>query len=253
MNRMNWTKAGPLVALAGCALAGAPAHAGVVPTGGIEAATDEVRRGISWSGGDPVASADVQAEVAGFDASARVVTTRGADRHAGADAVADLELGKSFDAGALTLRGAVTGHVFAGAERKMDYVELGLGARYGLGPLDMGVGAIFAPSQSAIGGDNLYLYTNARVGLPAFPISLTAAAGYTTGGSDGSLRAARLRPGGDYADWRVGLEYSQFPFTVGVDYAGNDISKARALASGSPYADAAHIGDRVVARLRFGF
>ena len=45
----------------------------------------------------------------------------------------------------------------------------------------------------------------------------------------------------------------QFPFTLGVDYVGDSIVKARALANPSPYADPGHLGDKVVARLRFGF
>lgn len=229
-----------------------PAVAQVALDGGIEAGSEEVRRGIGWSDGEVTASADARAELSGFDASARVAALRGSDRHGGADAVADLELGKSFEAAGLKWRGAVIGHVFTGADRAMDYAELGLGARYGIGPLDLGAGAIYAPSQAAIGGDNLYLHADARAGLPAFPVSLSAGLGYTTGGKDG-VRAARLRPDGDYADWRVGLEYSQFPFTLGVDYVGNSIDKARARANPSPYVDPGHFGDKVVARLRFGF
>lgn len=229
-----------------------PAMGQVALGGGIEVGTDEVRRGIGWSDGEVTASADVRAELSGFDASARVAALRGSARHGGADAVVDLELGKSFEGGAITWRGAVMGHVFADADRRMDYVELGLGARYGIGPVDLGAGAIYAPSQAAIGGDNLYLHADARAGLPAFPVSLSAGVGYTTGGNDGA-RAARLRPDGNYADWRIGLEFSQFPFTLGVDYVGNSIDKARALANPSPYADPGHLGDKVVARLRFGF
>lgn len=234
-----------------CGLA-TPVSAQVALSGGIEAGSEEIRRGLGWSDGEVTASADVKAELAGFDASARVAALRGSDRHGGADAVADLELGKSFDAAGLRWRGAVTGHVFTGADRPMDYVELGLDARYGIGPLDLGAGAIYAPSQSAIGGDNLYLHADARAGVPAFPVSLSAGIGHTTGGNNGA-RAARLRPDGDYADWRVGLEYSQFPFTLGVDYVGNSIDKTRARANPSPYADPGHLGDKVVARLRFGF
>ncbi len=229
-----------------------PALAQVALSGGIEAGSEEVRRGIGWSDGEITASADVGAELSGFDASARVAALRGSDRHGGADAVADLELGKSFEAVGVKWRGAAIGHVFTGADRAMDYVELGLGARYGIGPLDLGAGAIYAPSQSAIGGGNLYLHADARAGLPGVPVSLSAGLGYTTGGKDGA-RAARLRRDGDYADWRVGLEYSQFPFTLGVDYVGNSIDKTRARANPSPYADSHHLGDKIIARLRFGF
>ncbi|WP_225206667.1 TorF family putative porin [Novosphingobium huizhouense] len=230
----------------------APARAQVALDGGIEAASDEIRRGIGWSDGEVTASADGKAGLKGFEAAVRVAALRGSQRHGGADAVGDLELAKSFATGGLTWRGAVIGHVFTGADRAMDYVELGLGTRYGIGPVDLGAGAVFAPSQRAIGGQNLYLHADARAGLPAFPVSLSAGVGYTTG-SGSSPRAARLRPGGDYADWRVGLEFTQFPFTLGVDYVGNDIDRAKARSEPSPYADGRHVGDKVVARVRFGF
>lgn len=229
-----------------------PASAQVALSGGIEAASDELRRGIGWSDGEVSASVDGKAELLGFDASARITALRGSQRHGGADAVGDLEIGKTFNAGGFSLRGAAIGHVFTGADRNMDYVELGLGTRYGIGPIDLGAGAVFAPSQRAIGGQNLYLHADARAGLPAFPVSLSAGVGYTTG-SGSSPRAARLRPGGDYADWRVGLEFSQFPLTVGVDYVGNDIYRSKARSDPSPYADGRHVGDKVVARVRFGF
>ncbi|MFJ5928799.1 TorF family putative porin [Sphingomonas sp. NPDC092331] len=219
-------------------------------SGGVELATDESRRGLSWSGGRAVASADALVAIGAADASVRIVSLRGASRHAGADAVADLELGAATDAGPFRLRGHVAAHLFTGARARMDYVELGARASYTLGPLQLGAGAVYAPSQSAIGGDNLYLFASANAGIPATPISVSATLGRSTGSTDDPVRAARLRPLGDYTDWRLGMEYNQFPFTIGLDYVGTNLAHGPGT---SPFADLGNSGDRVVARVRLAF
>ncbi|MFM2371745.1 MAG: hypothetical protein RIS85_1467 [Pseudomonadota bacterium] len=217
---------------------------------GVEAATDEVRRGLSWSDGEISASSDVAVGFAGLDASVRVSMLRRSDRHADAEAVADLALGKDWDVGVFTLRTEGIGHVFAGANAGMNYGELGLGARYTIGPIQLGANAFYAPKQDAIGGDNLYLRATALAGIPAFPVSVLASVGHTTGDTK-DARSARLRPLGDYTDWKVGLEYNQFPITVGVDYIGTDIDTSGITVS--PFADLRHAGDKVVGRVRLSF
>lgn len=217
---------------------------------GVEATTDEVRRGLSWSDGEISASADASVGFAGLDASVRMAALRKSDRHANADVVGDVAIGKDWEAGAITLRTEAIGHFFGGADIGADYGEVGLGARYSIGPLQVRADAFYAPKQDAIGGDNLYLRGSANFGVPALPISLSASVGYTTGDTK-DLRSARLRPAGDYADWRLGVEYNQFPFTIGLDYAGTDIDTSSV--SVSPYADLKHAGDRVLGRVRLSF
>lgn len=217
---------------------------------GVEAATDEVRRGLSWSDGEISASSDVMVGFAGLDASARVAMLRRSDRHADAEAVLDLALGKDWDAGALIIRTEGVGHVFAGANGGMDYAELGLGARYSIGPLQLGASAHYAPKQDAIGGDNLYLRATALAGIPAFPVSVRASVGHTTGDTR-DARSARLRPLGDYTDWKLGVEYNQWPITIGLDYIGTDVDTSGVTVS--PFADLRHAGDKVVGRVRLSF
>lgn len=236
-------------AIVAAILAAVPAHAQSF-SGGVEAATDESRRGLSWSAGRAVASADALVSLGMVDGSVRIVTTRESPRHAGAEAVADLEAGVGADLGAFRLRGHVTGHLFTDARERMDYVELGGTGSYSLGPLQLTAGAVYAPDQDSIGGDNLYVYASANAGVPMTPLSASAAVGHTMGSTDDPIRAARLRPAGDYTDWRVGLEFNQFPFTFGLDYVGTDIGTQ---SSASPFADLGHTGDRVIARARFSF
>ncbi|MBB4615824.1 TorF family putative porin [Novosphingobium taihuense] len=232
------------------AMAQAPAAQAQSVDVGVEATTDEVRRGLSWSDGEVSASADASVGFAGFDASVRVAALRKSDRHANADVVGDLAIGKDWNAGAITLRTEAIGHFFGGADIGADYGELGLGARYSIGPLQVRADAFYAPKQDAIGGDNLYLRGSANAGIPGIPISVSASLGYTTGDTQDS-RSARLRPAGDYADWRLGVEYNQFPFTIGLDYAGTDIDTSGITVS--PYADLKHAGDRVLGRVRLSF
>lgn len=245
-SRRRWTAALFLLT------APAAAHAQLVPdvSGGVELATDESRRGLSWSENQLSASGDASVGILGFDASARVAMTRESARHAGADTVFDLEAGRRFGIGALNLRGFVTGHVFTGAARNMDYVELGADGNFSFGPLQLNAGAAYAPDQGPIGGDNLYLHAGARVGIPSTPFTVLGSVGRTTGSND-DARSARLRPAGDYTDWRIGVEHSTGALTLGVDYIGTDIDTNRAAAS--PYADLRHSGNRVLGRARLSF
>jgi hypothetical protein len=149
----------------------ATAQAQGMPSFGVEATTDEVRRGLSWSEGKASASADAAVSLAGFDLSARMAATRAA-RHLGADAVADLTLARRWTIGLFDVSALVSGHLFAGAADAAHYAELGLGASCALGPARIGAGARYAPRQSAIGGDNLYFYGDAALGIPATPFSL---------------------------------------------------------------------------------
>jgi hypothetical protein len=63
-------------------------------------------------------------------------------------------------------------------------------------------------------------------------------------------RAARLRPGGNYTDWSLGVDHITGPFSIGVLYTGTDIDD-RVLAS--PFANPRHTGDKVTARLAISF
>ncbi len=244
----------PVVAAAALAAFTLPlaAQAQVVPkiSGGVELTTDESRRGLSWSENQLSGSADASVGILGFDASARAAMTRESSRHAGADAVFDLEAGRRFGIGAFNLRGFVTGHVFTGAARAMDYVEVGAEGNFSFGPLRLNGGATYAPDQGPIGGDNLYLHAGAAVGIPSTPFTVSGAIGRTTGSTD-DVRAARLRPTGDYTDWRIGVEHVTGVLTLGVDYVGTDIDTHRVVTS--PYADLRHSGNRVLGRARLSF
>ncbi len=244
MRRVWRAKVAAALAVAGTGTA----HAQALPTVGVEATTDERRRGLSWSGGDASVSADAALAIAGLDVSARIAALRSSSRHAGADAVADLTLGTGWNVSGVRLRASATGHLFAGARGGMDYWEVGGDASYTLGPLQVEAGLSLAPDQKAIGGGNLYLFAGANAGIPATPLTVSASIGRSTGDDD-RLRSDRLRPGGDYTDWRIGVEHVTGPLTLGVDYVATDLSRRREItAIGDPW----NSGDRLLARVRFG-
>lgn len=223
-----------------------------LPSIGVEATTDDRRRGISWSDGKPTLAASARMDIpGGIDVGVRVSGTREDPRHGGAGAVVDPSIGYSWQAGGFRLDGFVLGHFFAGADGGMDYGEGGVSAAYTLGPAEVGVEARYAPAQHAIGGDNLYLGARARVGIPLTPLSFTGSVGRSSGSVDDPIRAERLRPQGSYADWSLGVEHTTGPFTLGLLYTGTDIDTRRE--SPSPYANLRDAGDRLSARASISF
>jgi len=207
-----------------------------------EIATDESRRGLSWTGGRATASADLALRAGPVDASLRVTALRNAGLHGGADAVIDLGVGASRFIGPvqLSVRGAA--HLFTGAAGHQDYAEAGASASYTLGPVRVNAGADYAPHQNAIGGSNLYLFAGGDVGVPATPLTLYGQFGRSSGDADGDPRANRLRPAGSYNDWRLGADHVTGPLVLSLEYVGTALpDRVR------------HHGDRLVARARLTF
>lgn len=220
-------------AIFGCAVmlgAGLPLPALARQGPGVEASivSDYRERGLSWSGGRAVAQLYLDAPLgSGIGASVRATTARGAARHGAADGAFALRLDYRGDAGLVYWRGGVTGHLFAGAAGRQDYVAGDLAAGVMFGLLDISVKASYAPSQGAIGGSNLYLRSGASFGLPGTPVMLSGHIGRSSGHVDDPLRAARLRPGGAYRDWGVGLDYNKGRLRLSLDYTDTDIAHDR--------------------------
>jgi len=197
------------------------------PSVAVEAGTDQRRRGLSWSDGAAAV------EVSGFlpigdslDLSAAATTLRDSARHGGADLGIDLAGRYHRDLGGWRLSGGVLGHLFVDRS-ELDYVELEGRASYLIGPAQIGVTAAYAPSQDAIGGDNLYLGADAWVALPGTPVSFNGGVGHSSGDTDNPVRAARLRPGGSYWDYRLGAEYVMGELVAGLRFSTTSGAGAR--------------------------
>jgi hypothetical protein len=211
-------------------------------------ASDDRRRGLSWSDGAVAPSVAVRGAVGSLDAGARITAARNSARFGGADAVADLDLGYTLSlGGGFDLVGVGAAHLFAGVRGRQDFVEGGADLTYLIGPLTLTGGGRYAPSQSAIGGDNLYLFARAEGGVPTTPVTVHAQLGRTSGSTDDPFAAARLRPGGGYTDWSVGGSYVRGRLSIGLDYVGTDVSRDAARVSGG------HAGDALVGRVGLRF
>ncbi len=243
------------VLLAGAAIActgEAVAQTASRPSGSVEVTTDHRRRGLSWSEGKAAADAIVTLPLGtALRVEGRATTLRGTARHGGADVGVDVTAAYTHGFGGFSLTGGATGHIFAGGVGPLHYAELDAGAGFAIGPAQLDVEAHYAPSQSAIGGDNLYLTARASAGIPTTPYTVAAHVGRTTGGTDDPLRAARLRPGGDYTDWGVRVERVTGNLAIGLRYSGTAIDR-RAIVT-SPFADLRNAGDRLTGHVAIFF
>lgn len=219
--------------------AAAPAVAQDEPrlSASVEAATEERRRGLSWSEGKAVLRGTASLPVVGgLSVDATAVTLRGSNRHGGADGVLDLGMSYAAYSGGWRLSAEGRYHLFPGSGGQ-GYGEVGAGAGFLLGPASVDLTASYAPRQSAIGGDNLYLAASAATGVPGTPLTLSARIGRSSGDVRDSLRAARLRPDGAYWDHGVSVDYLKGRWSAGVRYSNSNID-----GPGHRHAGAALIG-----------
>jgi uncharacterized protein (TIGR02001 family) len=164
-------------------------------------------RGVSRSDEDPAIQAALTVLPAGgFYAGARATSLKGTDSFRARDpAFQDLgdveldlyagygaQLGDGFD-----LDAGLLYYVFAGGDGPTDYAEPYASFSYLIGPVSATAGAKYAPSQDAIGHqDMLYLFGQVDVSIPFRPWSFTLQAGRQDWSTFGS-----------YWTWSAGVEH----------------------------------------------
>ncbi|WP_183030126.1 TorF family putative porin [Altericroceibacterium spongiae] len=202
------------------------AQAQVDPGLWVDLVSDQRNRGLSWSDGEAAAQAYVYLPIKGeFSTSAQVTSLRGSTRHGGADAGIDLVGTYADQKDLFRWHGSVVGHIFAGGQGDLDYIEFQTGAGTTLGPVDVDVLVSYAPEQDAIGGSNFYRQIEASAGIWGTPVVLKAHFGRSSGHVEDRLKAERLRPGGAYNDWGLEAEYALKAVTFTVAYTDTDIDK----------------------------
>jgi uncharacterized protein (TIGR02001 family) len=190
----------------------------------VEVASDERRRGLSWSEGDPVLRGTLSVPVAdGLSLDGAAASLWGSARHGGADAVVDLGAVYARQIGGWRLSAEGRYHLFPGSSGQ-GYGEIGAGAAFLIGPASIDVSGSYAPRQSSIGGDNLYLSASAAMGLPGTPLTVSARIGRSAGDARDPARAARLRPDGAYWDYGIGVDYMKGRWFAGLRYADSGIA-----------------------------
>lgn len=215
---------------------------------GVEATTDLRRRGLGWSDGKPALEAWASLPLSGgVSLEAGAATLRGSARHGSADLLGEAALRYTAQTGPWTLWADAQGLVFAGGRGGQSYGQLRSGAAIGIGPAQLGALASWAPPQGAIGGSNVYFGATATVGVPGTPLTLRAGGGRSLGTDDGSGRAARLRPGGDYTDLRLDADYVLGPVTLGASVTTTSIDAATVTGGARDF------GTRALLRASFAF
>lgn len=216
----------------------------------VEVTNDLRQRGLSASGGKASGAAALTVQRGAVGGEVRASALRGSARHGGADLGVEASVWAGTGQGGWRFEAGGTVHAFPDAPGEFDYGELFASASYLLGPLDMNAGAFYAPEQRSIGGENLYLRARARASLPGRPWTLVAHVGRSSGQADDPVKAARLRPAGDYVDWSLGVEWTRGPLTAGLRYGDTDIARGDVR---SPFADAGHAGARITGTVGFSF
>ncbi len=213
------------------------------PSVSLEPASDERRRGLSWSDGEPVVRAVATIPVTQqLAVEATAVSLWGSSRHGGAGAVVDVQASYARQLGGWRLSADATYRLFPGASGQ-DYVELGTAAGFLIGPATIDLFARYAPRQRAIGGDNLYVGVAPSFGIPGTPLTLSGHVGRSSGAVSDPLRVQRLRPDGQYWDHGVALDYRKGRWLAGLRYANSSIDR-----------DAAdHAGATVIGRVGIEF
>jgi len=194
----------------------------------IEAASDERRRGVSWSDGDPVLRANLFVPVTrGLAVDATAASLWGSRRQGGADAVIDLRAGYDRQIGGWRLAGDVTYRLFPGVAG-WNYVEAGAAGGFLIGPASLDLSVRYAPRQTAIGGDNLYIGATPSFSIPGTPFTISGNVGHSSGAVRDPVRVSRLRPDGGYWDHGLAVDYRKGRWLAGVRYTNTDIARNRA-------------------------
>lgn len=171
-------------------------------------------RGLSLSNRDPAAQATFEVEhKSGFYGGFWGSTIKNMTN---ANVEADLYAGWRGNAGGLDFDVGAVGYFYPNQD-DVDYFELTASVSYSLGPALVELGAAIAPKQSNIGGDSLYAYAEASVGVPNTPMSLTAHAGREAGALEG--------PDGAKWDWSLGAEVVVDRFTLGLTYVDTNVHR----------------------------
>src|SRR3954466_9614024 len=168
----------PFLCLLAAPAVAAPRDEAAPPSAGTKASVDagvtllsDYRfRGISRSGGDPALQGQLTLSLAnGLYAGGRGTTLKGV--RALGDAELDLYAGYGATiASGTTLDAGLTYYAFPGGAGGSDYAEPYVSLSHILGPVEATLGAKYAWSQKALGGDDqLYLFGQLEGGIPLTP------------------------------------------------------------------------------------
>jgi uncharacterized protein (TIGR02001 family) len=201
----------------------APTGGGLDFAGSLTLLSDYRFRGVSRSDEDPAVQAALSlTHISGLYAGATATTLQGLDSFRLRDPAfrdlgdVELDLYAGYGArlgGGFGLDAGLLYYLFVGGDGATDYVEPYASLTYLIGPADFTLGARYAPSQDAIGNeDMLYLFGQADVSIPFRPWRFSALVGHQDWGRYGgywtwSLGVEHRLALGRGADAAIGLRY----------------------------------------------
>ncbi|WP_298811563.1 TorF family putative porin [uncultured Sphingomonas sp.] len=143
-----------------------------------------------------------------------------------------------------------TWYMYPGGFDNTDFIEPYAKVSGTIGPASVLAGIAYAPKQEALGSwyrngasaaagvydnpgdknDNLYLWTDASVGVPNTGLTAKGHVGFSKGNKGLGPFATSVAPTGEYIDWMAGVDYAVpgTPLTLGVAYTDTDISNSEA-------------------------
>jgi uncharacterized protein (TIGR02001 family) len=192
-------------------------------SGGATLLSDYRFRGISRSDGDPALQGQITVTLPnGLYVGGRGTSLKGV--RALGEAELDLYAGYGLTLGSgTTLDAGLTYYAFPGGAGGSDYAEPYVSLSHTLGPVEATLGAKYAWSQKAIGGeDQLYLFGQLEGGIPLTPVTLTAEAGLQEAGRFGR-----------YWNWSLGGRYAMGPVEAGLRYVDTNLRAIPGRRSGA--------------------
>jgi uncharacterized protein (TIGR02001 family) len=186
---------------------------GVTFSPSIAAVSDYRFRGISLSNRKMAIQPGLEASAGGFYAG---LWASNIALYAGTKAELDVYGGWRGEVAGLNLDVGATSYLYPGGSGGQ-YAEFLGSVGKTIGPLDLKVGAAYAPAQKNIGSDNFYAYGQARAGLPGTPVTISANLGHESGSLAG--------PDGRKWDWSLGGEAVFNKFTVGLKYVDTNVNR----------------------------
>lgn len=175
----------------------------------VTGVTDYRFRGVSLSDRDPAIQGSVDLGWNGFYAGVWASSTA---EYADTNVELDLYAGYGGSAGPIEYQVGMIAYLYPGGSGNVDIYEGTASLAYSLGPATAKLSANYAPDQSSLAGDNLYLNAELRGGIPTTPFTLFGSVGRERGSFYGRKW-----------DWTLGVEYSRGPFTASLAYVDTNL------------------------------
>ncbi|WP_157218526.1 TorF family putative porin [Flavisphingomonas formosensis] len=155
----------------------------------------------------------------------------------GANMELDLFGGYKRSFGGATVDVGLTWYMYPGGADNTDFAEPYVKVSGTIGPVNLLTGIAYAPKQEALGNfsntpqsrgqsqDNLYIWSDASIGISGTPVTLKGHLGYSNGNPGLGPNGTSVAPTGEYVDWMLGADATFGRLTFGIAYVDTDISK----------------------------